>query len=195
MVEVKGDLFTWQPPDGPRKAGPILRVITTNGTVKANGEAVMGRGCAAEAKRRWPSLPKNLGIQLSNWGLKPYVLTTDGKDPTITQVMCFPVKYEWMQAASLTLIKQGMIELTTQLHEYGKLSRYYNGVILMPRPGCGNGRLTWDKVKPVLLEGIEEGYKKMAVDYGINLYGQGRDGSDWLYVISPADKTNAKSEA
>ena len=42
MREVVGNLWTY-PAD--------IRVITTNGTVKNDGTCVMGRGCAAEAKR------------------------------------------------------------------------------------------------------------------------------------------------
>jgi len=38
------------------------RVITTNGFVKNNGEAVMGRGCAREAARKYPRLPLFWGI-------------------------------------------------------------------------------------------------------------------------------------
>jgi len=41
MREVTGNLWTYRP------AG--IRVITTNGTIKASGEAVMGKGCAREA--------------------------------------------------------------------------------------------------------------------------------------------------
>ncbi len=39
-------------------ADNVLLCITTNGYVKNNGECVMGRGCALEAKTRWPDLPE-----------------------------------------------------------------------------------------------------------------------------------------
>lgn len=41
-------------------------VITTNGTVKANGEAVMGRGVALQAKRKYQGLPWRLGQEILN---------------------------------------------------------------------------------------------------------------------------------
>lgn len=54
------------------KVGDMWRVgaeyeavcITTNGFVKKNGEAVMGRGCAAEAAEFWPGLPSLLGLDI-----------------------------------------------------------------------------------------------------------------------------------
>lgn len=46
--------------------------ITTNGFIRHNGECVMGRGCAAEAKRRFPALPAELGAVLREAGNHVY---------------------------------------------------------------------------------------------------------------------------
>lgn len=38
-----------------------LRVVTTNGAVRRDGACVMGRGCAREAKERYPGVEYRLG--------------------------------------------------------------------------------------------------------------------------------------
>jgi len=54
MKEVVGDIWDFH-----AKGNWI--VITTNGTVKSNGEAVMGRGVTLQAKQRFPNLSHELG--------------------------------------------------------------------------------------------------------------------------------------
>lgn len=51
MKEVYGDIWEYH------KQGYWI-VITTNGFVKKNGCAVMGRGVAKQAVTKYPSLPK-----------------------------------------------------------------------------------------------------------------------------------------
>jgi hypothetical protein len=95
MIEVVGNLWTY-PAD--------VRVITTNGTVKKNGECVMGRGCALEAAKKLPGLPKVLGDLIKKNGNVPQRLTD--KSCEIHSLWSFPVKHEWHQKADLTLIKK-----------------------------------------------------------------------------------------
>ncbi|KKK48761.1 hypothetical protein LCGC14_3141900, partial [marine sediment metagenome] len=61
MKEISGNIWNFH------EQGHWI-VITTNGTVKANGEAVMGRGVALQAKRKFPALPKLLGKQIQQVG-------------------------------------------------------------------------------------------------------------------------------
>lgn len=60
MIEVKGNL--WDIPAD-------WRGITTNGTINKAGEIVMGKGCALEAKRRYPGLPRAIASYVSTWGI------------------------------------------------------------------------------------------------------------------------------
>lgn len=113
--------------------------ITTNGTVKANGEAVMGRGCAWEAKQRWPWLPKYLGDSIKEIGN----LVQEFRDPP--NLITFPVKHHWMQQADLELIERSARRLKEDIADFAP-----NKTFMLPRPGCGNGRLTWFQVKPML---------------------------------------------
>lgn len=126
MIEFHGDLW---------KAPADWRIITVNGTVKRNGEAVMGRGCARQASLRYPELTWELGQMLKS---KPSAVFVFAHHKLIT----FPVKYEWYQKADLQLIKRSVSELLEIIE-----TQY---VYAMTRPGCNNGKLDWHDVKPLV---------------------------------------------
>ena len=128
MIEVTGNLWEY-PAD--------IRVITTNGTVKKNGECVMGRGCAAEAKQRWPDLPLMLGQAIRGLGNEAFFLPFD------TGLVTFPVKHSWYQKADITLIEQSARKIASMRALEDKR-------VVLPRPGCGNGHLDWNDVKLIL---------------------------------------------
>jgi len=67
-------------------------VITTNGFVKNNGEAVMGRGIALEAKERYPELPRWLGTALTIKGNRLHRFTVRRDNGTIFYIITMPVK-------------------------------------------------------------------------------------------------------
>jgi hypothetical protein len=112
-------------------------VITTNGCVTNSGKAVMGHGIALQAKNRMSKLPKLLGFHINTYGnwvlyFKEYNLFT------------FPVKHNWWEKADLQLIRQSAEQLLDHVNEKGFKK------VWMVRPGCGNGRLKWENVKPVI---------------------------------------------
>lgn len=116
------------------------RCITTNGTVKSNGRAVMGRGCAKQATERIPFIQLALGTRIRLEGLHTYTIGHYGGVP----LLCFPVKHSWDMRADLDLITQSAIELAA----LADIQPWK--VILLPRPGCGNGQRKWHEVKPIL---------------------------------------------
>lgn len=130
MTELIGNLWL---------ADADVRVITTNGTIKKNGQCVMGRGCAAEAKAKYPELPLLLGKHLKENGNVPqkFSLADD-------VLVSFPVKHHWFQMADIKLIRDSAIFLRAMAGTYGWHS------VVMPRPGCGNGGLLWSDVRPVI---------------------------------------------
>lgn len=127
MVEVTGNL--WDYP-------ATFRVITTNGYIKKSGECVMGRGCAREAVDRYPGIQRKLASWIREGGNHVYWLYHD--------LITFPVKHNWWEKADLDLIKKS----TGELQEIGKFLP--TATFVIPRPGCGNGKLQWVDVKPVL---------------------------------------------
>lgn len=123
--------------------------ITTNGSVKTNGHGVMGRGCAAEAATLRGHLPAVLGTLVRRYGNHVHVLDVDIAHrrqllDLPTHWLSFPVKHEWDQRASLLLIEQSARELMAIVQACGW------DTVLLPRPGCGNGRLNWPDVRRVL---------------------------------------------
>ena len=137
MHEVYGNLWLLDFP---------VKCITTNGTVKANGELVMGRGCALEAKQRVSWLPKELGSRIKSWGNRVFSVGYIANIDTI--LISFPVKNHWSDKADLDLIERSANQLVYMLRPelYNKFDR-----ILLPCPGCGLGQRDWEtEVKPIL---------------------------------------------
>lgn len=120
-------------------------IIPTNGTVKKNGEAVMGRGLALQAKERFPDLPRELATWLKKYGNRCF--TSEGY-----RLITFPVKYHWKGKADLDLIRQSVKDLVKSVNSMD-MERVYDDwlKVAIPKVGCGNGGLDWKKdVEPVL---------------------------------------------
>src|SRR5262245_10865559 len=116
--------------------------ITTNGTVRQDGACVMGRGCAAEAAKRFPGLAKTLGAFIRVYGNVPW--WGKGGIGIGGDLFSFPVKHNWYEKADLGLIKKSALRLAFWAANNPR------EILILPRPGCGNGKLTWDQVKPVI---------------------------------------------
>lgn len=130
MIEARLDL--WSVTDGGR-------CITTNGAVRKDGAAVMGRGCAAEAVQHCPGIEYELGLHLKLHGNHVHLINYYEE----LALVSFPVKHHWREVASIDLIQRSCRELTELVDETWGYSKFY-----LPRPGCGNGQLDWQWVKP-----------------------------------------------
>ena len=113
-----------------------FRCITTNGALRRNGNAIMGKGIALEARRRCPHIEATLGSFINRYGNHVFHLGYN--------LISFPTKYHWKQDSDIILIKRSAQELVILLKD-NPAKR-----ILLTRPGCGNGNLQWDTVKPVI---------------------------------------------
>lgn len=147
---------------------PDAICITTNGWVKKNGAAVMGRGCALQAVEKWPDMPFILGRKLRSDGNSVHELLRTPEGPTIVsfpvkpvQTLCGPGKTNvvghmrkafevgdavpgWASVAELKIIIQSAHQLIELANE-----KMWQTVVI-PRPGCGAGELSWEVVKEVL---------------------------------------------
>lgn len=169
MIEVKGDLWHYDAP---------VVCITTNGFVKSNGYAVMGRGCAKQAADMWPALPATLGDRLRAYGNHVHWLGNVGSDFVgHLNLVSFPVKPTsspcktdksnvvahmrkhfqpgqtvpgWACVAELSIIQRSCYELVQLV-----TTNAFHKVVL-PRPGCGAGELNWNDVKPVLQKWLDD---------------------------------------
>jgi hypothetical protein len=66
MREICGDLWDWY--------GRATVVITTGGQVSAKGNCSMPRGCARQARERFPDLPSILGTMIREGGNRVFDL-------------------------------------------------------------------------------------------------------------------------
>jgi hypothetical protein len=99
----------------------------------------MGRGCALEAKTRYPTLAKELGDKIKrNGNVVQSLITGD------IEIIAFPVKHKWSDQANLKLIEKSAARLKEIAIDHHDLN------FVLPRPGCGAGRLLWMEVKPIV---------------------------------------------
>ena len=136
MIERVGDMFAEYLDPG------VVYVITTNGYVRNDGAAVMGRGTALAAAQLHGDLPHILGELLLTYGNRPFVLPYG--------FVTLPVKHKWDEKADLELIGRSLYWLVELLDMYSG-----NRLIYLPRPGCGNGQLAWDAVRPLVAAHFE----------------------------------------
>jgi hypothetical protein len=130
MKEVRGDLWSYEDRKG------FIILIPTNGFIKNDGTGVMGAGVARQAAERYPDLPRLLGESLQRRGNVVSRLTQ--------QFYSFPTKHEWMDDSDLKLIRKSTKRLRA-IAEANPNIKY-----ILPKPGTGNGRLAWEKVKPIV---------------------------------------------
>jgi hypothetical protein len=130
MKEITGDLWDYYgKPD-------TIVFITTNGTVRQNGELVMGCGCALEARNRFPGIARKLGKSVKQHGNQPFL--------PYLGLGTFPVKDDFRKSASLDLIRANAEWLAREARIAPQVT------FILPRPGCGAGNLTWEQVKSLL---------------------------------------------
>ena len=129
MIEVRGNI--WDYPSN-------VICITTNGITRKDGAAVMGRGVAHQAKTRYPGIEYQLGRLLNEEGNHVWFIFK-GK-----LFLTFPVKHHWKEKADLKLIARSVLEFNEAIRGLDDL------IFVLPRPGCGNGQLSWHDVKPLL---------------------------------------------
>ena len=142
MINVVGDLF--------KQDGWLC--ITTNGFVKNNGRAVMGAGCAKTIRDRINNIDLALGAHIKRRGNVVGIIGSYSNNP----VFSFPVKHNWWENADLELIAQSARDLRELWlsSPLMNMSRAYD--VFIPRPGCGNGKLRYKDVEPVLRDILVE---------------------------------------
>lgn len=133
MIEVFGDIWEYY------NYGYWI-VVPTNGFVTRKGEAVMGRGLALDTKKKFPEFSKELGERLGDYGNEVFTFMK-------YHLITFPVKRWYWEKASLELIEKSAKSLQTifSINLMGIKTPVY-----LPRVGCGNGKLYWVDVKPIL---------------------------------------------
>lgn len=129
MKEIFGDI--WEV----HRQGAVI-AITTGGCVRKDGTCEMPRGCARQARERFPQLAWHLGQQIRMHGNHVFDLGS--------RIVSFPVENSPLERPEPELIEQSCRELV-ELADYKGWSQ-----VVVPRPGCGGGGLDWGDVRPIL---------------------------------------------
>lgn len=137
--------------------------LTTNGILSYRenwqGANVMGRGVALQAKQKFPSLPIALAARIRASGNLPYDLGTWlDKEERHYRIFSFPTKHSWKEDSDRSLIHWTLFRLAQLVHESNLETSVY-----LPRPGCGNGNLKWEEVRPWCKETLDDQF--VVVEY------------------------------
>jgi hypothetical protein len=166
IKEIVGDVFELA------LARQGYAVIGTNTTTNRFGQAIMGRGAAAQAKYMFPILPRlfgeflesitlsgthsrgkehKLAIEMPPFQFKimtNYSTNIYSNTDLRLGIVCFMVKGNWWENASLKIIETQAKAMEFSLRN----NNYGNRPIFFTRVGCGNGRLEWHQVEPILVK-------------------------------------------
>lgn len=118
-------------------------VITTNGCIKEDGKAVMGRGIAGQAKKLFKGLDSALGTLLKKHGNEVFFFERQ-------KLITLPTKTNWKSKSDLQLISRSCQKLAKLLKSNENIK------VAMPKPGCGNGGRTWEEVAPIVYKHLNE---------------------------------------
>ncbi len=118
-------------------------------TITVNCEGVMGAGIALEGKLRWPEMFDQYADKCASGHMRPGVLDWWGPDDRGKRVLCFPTKGGWRQPSRIEFITRGLSALVAEYADQGATS------IAMPHLGCSHGGLTWDQVRPLIVNALE----------------------------------------
>lgn len=117
--------------------------ITTNGVIDKNGNAVMGKGIALQAKNLF-HCEAMLGSYLKQYGNRCFNLGKYKRDNEVFTLFSFPTKHHWKEDSDVTLICKSAEQLVEMCNKFNITKCY------LPPVGCGAGNLKWNNVEPWL---------------------------------------------
>ena len=119
-----------------------ILAITTNGAVTRDGRARLGQGAARQAGERCPHLAAELGKASCTGGNHVHPLSGG--------LVSFPVEDSPWSLPDPVLIRRSARELRDLADRLGW------SMVVVPRPGCGGGGLSWRDVAPLLAGVFDE---------------------------------------
>lgn len=135
MHEVVGDLWRYH-------AEGFIVAITTGGLISKRGECAMPRGCARQARDRFPGLAAQLGDMILRQGNHVHDLGN--------RIVSFPVENSPYEVPEPTLIERSCRELVALANRNNWQS------IVVPRPGCGGGGLDWRDIRKIVVRHFDD---------------------------------------
>lgn len=113
-----------------------------------NCVGVMGKGIALQFKQAYPEMNKAYEKACARGEVVPgrVQVWPTGQLSGPKYIINFPSKREWFRKSSYGDIQSGLISLVAEIRRLGVTS------IAVPPLGCGNGGLSWAKVRPMIVE-------------------------------------------
>ena len=143
MEEIVGNLWDYH------TSGSFI-CIMVNCTPNTKGNAIMGKGIAKQAAVKFPKLSKLLGSTQVEFAAKDgNFFTARSKRPQVFigyRLITYPTKITWEQDSDLDLIESSARHLVKIVDTMSKIKP----PVYLSKPGVGNGRLEWKKVKEVI---------------------------------------------
>lgn len=112
--------------------------ITTNGVIRKNGCATMGKGQALEAKQVFSGIDTKLGQYLSRFGNRAFYMGIYPYRDRMMSLVTFPTKQNYWEYSNLNLIASSAQQVKKIADKF-KLDKIY-----LPPVGCGLGGLNYE---------------------------------------------------
>lgn len=127
------------------KTGDLFEAQTEAIINTVNTVGIMGKGIALQFKQRFP---ENFEVYKQLCEEKKLdvgqLLITQNNSLFFKYIINFPTKKHWKQPSQYDYIENGLAELVKKIKELNIKS------VAMPPLGAGNGKLDWEKVKPII---------------------------------------------
>lgn len=132
--------------------GDLLKQNDVDAIVNTvNCVGVMGKGIALQFKNKWPDNFAEYAAACKAGQVRPgrMFIHDSGGLVKPNYIINFPTKDHWRGASKMAFIRDGLIDLVTQVRRLGIRS------IAIPPLGCGNGGLDWTQVRPLIEASFE----------------------------------------
>lgn len=127
--------------------GDLLKQNDVDAIVNTvNCVGVMGKGIALQFKNKWPDNFAKYAAACKAGQVRPGRMFIHDAGGLVkpNYVINFPTKDHWRGASKIEFIRDGLVDLVTQVRRLGIRS------IAIPPLGCGNGGLDWAEVRPLI---------------------------------------------
>ncbi len=132
------------------KKGDILQANAEALVNTVNTVGVMGKGIALAFKKAFPENYKLYKKACQTNQLQTgQLLITETRMLIPKYIINFPTKKHWRHPSKIEYIKSGLKELKKAIKKLQIKS------IAIPPLGCGNGKLNWQEVKPLIVKELE----------------------------------------
>ncbi|MEY4561772.1 MAG: hypothetical protein RLZZ618_1049 [Pseudomonadota bacterium] len=128
-------------------SGDLLKQHDVDAIVNTvNCVGVMGKGIALQFKNKWPANFTEYAAACKAGEVRPgrMFIHDAGALATPHYIVNFPTKDHWRGASKIEYIRDGLVDLITQVERLGIRA------IAIPPLGCGNGGLDWAQVRPLI---------------------------------------------